>query len=149
VLVTPKQDDNNMSEEDIQIPKSDLKIDVMRSSGKGGQNVNKTESAVRVTHIPTGIVVKVTQERSQLYNRRLALSILVSKLHQMELEKMDNKRSELHENMTSNAFGSQIRSYTLTPYQLVKDSRTQVSSSHVQDMFDGGKTLQLFLDARI
>ena len=130
---------------DIEIKDADLKIDVYRSSGAGGQHVNKTESAVRITHIPTGIVVTCQNERSQIQNRERAMEVLKNKLYQLELQKREEKMQEMKGDMKKIDFGSQIRSYVMHPYSLVKDHRTNVENTNVQDVLDG--SLDLFINA--
>lgn len=115
----------------------DLRIDVYKSSGKGGQSVNTTDSAVRITHLPTGIVVAVQNERSQLQNKETAMGILQSKLELLEREKSAEKIALLKGDYREAAWGNQIRSYVLAPYQLVKDHRTSHESTNPQDVLDG------------
>jgi peptide chain release factor 2 len=122
--------------QEIQIDENDLKIDVYRSGGKGGQSVNTTDSAVRVTHIPTGIVVAIQNERSQLQNREMAMKILLSKLTQLQLEQHVANIKDLHAGESAN-WGSQIRNYVLHPYSLVKDTRTKYEEHDVQAVLDG------------
>lgn len=135
VQVIPEIDDNI----DVDIQDKDLKIDTYRSSGAGGQSVNTTDSAVRVTHIPTNTVVTVQNERSQIKNRETAMNILKGKLYVLELEK---KRAEISSYRTSdaNSFGSQIRSYVMHPYSMVKDHRTNHETGNVQKVMDGDIT---------
>ena len=122
---------------DIQINESDLRIDVFRASGAGGQHVNKTNSAVRITHIPTGIVVQCQNEKSQHSNRDTAMSILRSRLYERELRKeADKPQAQYHDNDAIN-LGSQRRTYTLQPYRLVKDHRTNTENSDVGAVLDG------------
>jgi len=121
----------------IHIEDSDLRIDTYRASGAGGQHVNKTSSAVRITHIPTGIVTQCQNERSQLRNKENAMKILMSRLYQKKLEEEESKRSELHAAKGDIAWGNQIRSYVLHPYSLVKDHRTDVEAGNVQGVLDG------------
>lgn len=121
---------------DIDIKDDDLKIDVFRSSGKGGQGVNTTDSAVRITHLPTGIVVSVQNERSQLKNKEIALKILKNRLYIMEKEKKKKEIDSLKGSSDIN-FGSQIRNYVLEPYSLVKDLRSNHESSNPLDVLDG------------
>lgn len=122
--------------EEAEINDKDLKIDVYRSGGKGGQSVNTTDSAVRITHIPTGIVVAIQNERSQLQNRELAMKILRSKLIQLQLEQHASDISSLHAGESAN-WGSQIRNYVLHPYTMVKDTRTKYEERDVQNVLDG------------
>lgn len=132
--------DNN-----IEIADKDLKIDVYRSSGAGGQSVNTTDSAVRITHLPTKIVVTCQNERSQLKNKEKALSILKSKLKILEIEKQEQELAKLKGENKENSFGSQIRSYIMHPYSLVKDHRTLAETSNVSKVLDGD--LDLFIEA--
>ena len=122
---------------DIEIKESDLRIDVFHSSGAGGQSVNTTDSAVRITHLPTNIVVTCQNERSQLKNKEQALKILKNKLYQKELEKQEQELSDLKGKPTNIVFGSQIRNYTLEPYTLVKDLRTEYETSNANKVLDG------------
>ncbi len=122
---------------DIEINKEDLKIDTYRSSGAGGQHVNVTDSAVRITHIPTGIVVSCQDERSQMLNRQTAMQILKSKLYQLELKKKEEQLQRVRGEKKDIGWGNQIRSYTLQPYQLIKDHRTGIEVGDVQSVLDG------------
>ncbi len=121
----------------VEIDEKDLRIDVMRSGGAGGQHVNKTESAVRVTHIPTGIAVHSDQERSQHKNKATAMRILRSKLFEVEQKKQEEKMGNIHAQKKAIEWGSQIRSYVLAPYQLVTDHRTALKVSNVDAVLDG------------
>jgi peptide chain release factor 2 len=121
----------------IEINENDVRTDVMRSSGAGGQHVNKTESAVRLTHIPTNIVVKVQQDRSQHRNRAIAWDMLRARLFEMEMKKREDKAAAEAAAKTDIAWGHQIRSYVLQPYQMVKDLRTGVSTSNTAAVLDG------------
>ena len=126
-------------DEDINIVVRDdeLKIDVYRASGAGGQHVNKTESAVRITHLPTGIVVTSQNERSQIQNRELCMKILKSKLYELEIEKNKQNIKDIQGELSDIGWGSQIRSYVFQPYSLVKDSRTGVESGNTSAVMDG------------
>ena len=121
----------------VTIEDKDLRVDTYRSSGAGGQHVNVTDSAVRVTHLPTGIVVSCQNERSQHRNRDMAMSILKSRLYELELRKRDEKRAVEEGEKKDIDFGSQIRSYVLQPYRLVKDHRTQHEVGDVDSVLDG------------
>ena len=134
--------DNNAS---IEIKDEDIKIDVYRSSGAGGQSVNTTDSAVRITHLPTKIVVTCQNERSQIKNKEKALSILKGKLKLLELEEQEKKLASLKGESQNIDFGSQIRSYVMHPYSMVKDHRTLVQTSDVLGVLDGD--IDMFIEA--
>ncbi len=121
----------------INIDESDLRIDVYRASGAGGQHVNKTSSAVRITHLPTGVVAQSQQESSQHRNKDIALKVLKSRLYQIEKERQDKKMQNLHDGKDDIAWGSQIRSYVLHPYQMVKDHRTNMEIGDVDRVLNG------------
>ena len=133
VNVIPEVDDDI----NIEIKESDIRVDVFRSSGAGGQGVNTTDSAVRITHIPTNTVVTCQNERSQLKNKEQALKVLKSKLYQIEEEKRLQEANENNKNLDDINFGSQIRSYVMHPYSLVKDHRTGFETSNIQKIMDG------------
>lgn len=133
VLVIPEINE----EIKIELKDEDLKIDVYRSGGAGGQSVNTTDSAVRITHIPTNIVVTCQNERSQLQNKEAAKRYLMSKLYSLELEKLNNKLSDLKGEKAEIGWGNQIRSYVFQPYQMVKDLRTDAETSKVDDVMNG------------
>lgn len=122
---------------EVEIDEGDLRIDVYHSSGHGGQGVNTTDSAVRITHLPTGIVVTCQNERSQLQNKATAMGILRSKLYELEQEKRANELDELRGPKHEISFGNQIRNYVLYPYQMVKDLRSGVETGNVDAVFDG------------
>ena len=122
---------------EIKVADSDLRVDTYRSSGAGGQHVNTTDSAVRITHIPTGIVVACQSERSQIMNRATAMKVLISKLYERELEERNARASDLAADKKEIGWGSQIRSYVLHPYKMVKDLRTGVESSTPDVVLDG------------
>lgn len=131
----------------VEIDSKDLRIDVYRASGAGGQHVNKTSSAVRITHLPTGIVVQCQQEKSQLRNREMATKVLKARLYQHEKQKQDEKRRKAHEKKDEIAWGSQIRSYILHPYQMVKDHRLNLEIGNVKSVLDG--TLDPFIEGML
>jgi peptide chain release factor 2 len=131
----------------IEIKESDCRIDTFRSSGAGGQHVNTTDSAVRITHMPTGIVVACQQERSQHKNRATAWNMLRARLYEAELKKREDKANAEAASKTDIGWGHQIRSYVLQPYQLVKDLRTGVQSTSPQDVLDGD--LDAFMEASL
>ena len=122
---------------EIEIKPEDLKVDTFRSSGAGGQHINKTESAIRITHIPTGIVVSCQTERSQIQNRETAMKMLYSKLVERQEEEEMQKLSEIKGEIKKIEWGSQIRSYVFCPYTLVKDHRTGYETSNIQDVMNG------------
>ena len=141
VEVVPEVDDDV----EIDIKEEDIKVDVYRSGGAGGQSVNTTDSAVRITHLPTKIVVTCQNERSQIQNRETAMKILSSKLLQLELEKKEEELMKLKGEQKSIGWGSQIRSYVFHPYQMVKDLRTNEETSQIDDVMDG--KLENFINA--
>ena len=143
VWVYPVVDDNI----DIEINEADLRIDTYRSSGAGGQHVNTTDSAVRITHQPTGIVVACQQERSQHKNRATAMAMLKSRLYEAELQKREDAAMAIENTKSDIGWGHQIRSYVLQPYQLVKDLRTEVESTTPSNVLDGD--LDMFLEASL
>ncbi len=122
---------------DIDINEADLKIDTYRSGGAGGQHVNKTDSAVRITHIPTGIIVQCQNERSQHKNKDKAMKVLKSRLYELKRKEQEEKKKEFGKEKREIAWGSQIRSYTLQPYRLVKDHRTGLEIGNVDAVLDG------------
>ena len=130
---------------DIEIKPNDIRIDVYRSTGAGGQGVNTTDSAVRITHLPTKIVVTCQNERSQIQNKEKALEILKNKLYQLEIEKKEKELKELKGEQADINFGSQIRNYVMHPYSLVKDLRTNVETSNVLKVLDGD--IDLFINS--
>jgi len=134
--------DNNV---DIVINNEDIKIDTYRSSGAGGQHVNTTDSAVRITHIPTNIIVTCQSERSQIKNRDHAMKMLKSKLYQLEIEKKEQEMAQMRGEQKEIGWGSQIRSYIFHPYSMVKDHRTNIDIGNAQGVIDGD--LDVFIDA--
>ncbi len=133
LFISPVIDDDI----DIIIEENDIRIDTYRASGAGGQHVNKTDSAVRITHIETGIVVQCQNQRSQLINKNTALKMLKSKLYQLKIEQMSAASNELLNQKKEIGWGSQIRSYVFHPYNLVKDHRTNHETSNIQSVMDG------------
>lgn len=143
VYVYPEVEDNIV----IDIPEKDVRTDVFRASGAGGQKVNKTSSAVRLTHLPTGVTVAVQNERSQHANRDMAWKILRSRIKDLEIQKREAVRDEIEASKQNIAFGSQIRSYVLAPYRMVKDHRTGVERGNVDSVLDGD--LDEFITAQL
>jgi peptide chain release factor 2 len=133
VYVWPQIDEDT----DIEIPEKDLRIDTYRSSGAGGQHVNVTDSAVRITHLPTGIVVSCQNERSQHKNRDVAMKVLKARHYDMKLKEQQAKLEQIGGVKKDIAWGSQIRSYVLQPYQMIKDHRTRYQVGDVQRVLDG------------
>ena len=133
MFVSPEIDENI----EIEINEKDLRIDTYRSTGAGGQHINTTDSAVRITHLPTGTVVTCQNQRSQIQNRAVAMQVLRSKLYELELEKRREGAAELEATKQDISFGSQIRNYVLHPYRLAKDTRTKFEQSDVDAVLDG------------
>ena len=133
VFVYPELD----SEITVEVDEKDIRVDVFRASGAGGQHVNKTSSAVRLTHMPSGIVVQCQQEKSQHRNKDLAMKVLKARLYQLEQDKQEEKMQEMHDSKEDIAWGSQIRSYVLHPYQMVKDHRIKMDVGNVNAILDG------------
>ena len=140
VFVSPEIDDDI----DIEVEEKDLRVDTYRSSGAGGQHVNVTDSAVRITHVPTGIVVQCQAERSQHRNRAMAMKVLRARLYELERQRQQERLVEIHKGKKKIEWGSQIRSYVLHPYQLAKDHRTGVEVGNVAAVLDGA--LRPFVD---
>jgi peptide chain release factor 2 len=143
VAVTPVVDEKI----DVEILDKDLRIDTYRASGAGGQHINKTDSAVRITHLPTGIVVQCQQERSQHKNRAKAFDMLRARMYELELRKREEAAAALEATKTDIGWGHQIRSYVLQPYQMVKDLRTGIETSQSQSVLDGN--IDQFLEAAL
>ncbi len=139
--VMPEIDDNI----EVEVRPEDLRVDTYRASGAGGQHINKTSSAVRITHIPTGIVVSCQSERSQIQNREQAMKMLKAKLYQKEVEEKEKQLAEIRGEQKEIGWGSQIRSYVFHPYSMVKDHRTNVETGNVQAVMDG--EIDPFIDA--
>ena len=144
VDITPLYNDSLIT---VDIKETDIRIDIYRSSGCGGQGVNTTDSAVRITHIPTKIVVTCQNERSQLRNKEVALKVLKNKLYQLEVEKREQELRSIKGTNTEINFGSQIRTYTMHPYSLVKDHRTNTETGSVTKVLDGD--IDLFINANL
>jgi peptide chain release factor 2 len=136
-------------DDDIQVEvlEKDLKVDTFRASGAGGQHINKTDSAIRITHIPTGVVVSCQADRSQHRNRAMAMDMLKARLYELELRKREEKAQAIEAQKTDIGWGHQIRSYVLQPYQMVKDLRTEVETSDSQGVLDGD--IDRFLSASL
>ena len=130
---------------EINIDEKDLRIDTFRASGPGGQHVNKTSSAIRITHLPTNIVVQCQNEKSQHRNKEMAMKVLRARLYEIEREKQEQEKQERHQNQKEIAWGSQIRSYVFNPYRLVKDHRTNVEVGDLDRVMDGD--IDIFIDA--
>ncbi len=143
VWIYPEVDDNI----DIEIVESDLRVDTYRASGAGGQHVNTTDSAIRITHVPTNIVVQCQSDRSQHRNRATALSMLKARLYELELQKREEAANDTNATKSDIGWGSQIRSYVLHPYQMVKDLRTQAETGNSQAVLDGD--LDQFIEASL
>jgi peptide chain release factor 2 len=133
VFVYPELDKEIM----VEIDDKDLRIDAFRASGAGGQHVNKTSSAIRITHLPSGIVVQCQQEKSQHRNKELAMKVLKARLYQREKQKQNDMLQEMHDSKDEIAWGSQIRSYVMHPYQIVKDHRTNLDVGNINSVLDG------------
>jgi peptide chain release factor 2 len=133
LFVYPEVDENI----EVELNDKDMRVDTYRATGAGGQHINTTDSAVRITHIPTGIVVQCQNQRSQHQNRAVAMQVLRSRLYELELEKRKAETAELEANKAAISFGSQIRSYVLAPYQLVKDTRTKLERGNVDAVLAG------------
>lgn len=133
LFVYPEIDENI----EVEINEKDLRVDTYRATGAGGQHINTTDSAVRITHIPTGIVVQCQNQRSQHQNRAVAMQVLRARLYELELEKRRSETAELEANKADISFGSQIRSYVLAPYRLVKDTRTKLERGNVDAVLAG------------
>ncbi len=129
----------------VEVDEKDLRIDTFRASGPGGQHVNKTSSAIRITHFPTGIVVQCQNEKSQHRNREIAMKFLMAKLYDLEKQKLDQKKQDMHDSQKDIAWGSQIRSYVFNPYRMVKDHRTGIDVGDLDRVMDGD--IDMFIDA--
>ena len=141
VSVLPEVD----ADTQIEIEDKDLRIDTFRASGPGGQHVNKTSSAVRITHLPTGIVVQCQNEKSQHRNKEMAFKVLRSRLYEIQKEKLEEKKQKIHDSQKEIAWGSQIRSYVYNPYRMVKDHRTNVEVGDLERVMNGD--IDVFIDA--
>ena len=129
----------------IQIEEKDLRIDTYRASGPGGQHVNKTSSAIRITHLPTGIMAQCQNEKSQHRNKDIAMKVLKAKLYELEKRELEQKKQEIHQGQKEIAWGSQIRSYVFNPYRMVKDHRTNLEVGNLDRVLDGD--IEMFVDA--
>lgn len=129
----------------IEVAEKDLRVDTYRASGPGGQHVNKTSSAVRLTHIPSGIVVQCQNEKSQHRNKDMAMKVLKARLYEIEKDKLEEKKHEMHQSQKDIAWGSQIRSYVFNPYRMVKDHRTNAEIGNLEKVMDGD--IDLFIDS--
>lgn len=147
VFVYPSSDE----EIEIEIDQNDIRIDTYRASGAGGQHVNKTDSAIRITHIPSGIVVQCQNERSQHKNKASAMKVLKARLHQLEVEKQKEDNQELEDSKMDIGWGSQIRSYVFHPYNMVKDHRTKEETGNISAVMDGAldNFIRAFLMSRL
>jgi peptide chain release factor 2 len=133
LFVSPEIDENI----EVEVNDKDLRVDTFRATGAGGQHINTTDSAVRITHLPTGIVVGCQNQRSQHQNRAVAMQVLRSRLYELELEKRRAETAVLEANKADISFGSQIRNYVLAPYRMVKDARTKVERGDVDAVLSG------------
>ena len=129
----------------IEVQEKDLRIDTFRASGPGGQHVNKTSSAIRIKHLPTGIVVQCQNEKSQHRNKEMAIKVLKARLYELEKEKQDQEKQEIHQSQKEIAWGSQIRSYVFNPYRMVKDHRMNMEVGDIERVMDGD--IDMFIDA--
>jgi len=129
----------------IQIDEKDMRIDTFKASGPGGQHVNKTSSAIRITHIPTDIVVQCQNEKSQFRNKEMAMKVLKAKLYDLEKKKQEQQKQERHKSQKDIAWGSQIRSYVFNPYRMVKDHRTNLEVGNLDRVMNGD--FDMFIDA--
>lgn len=147
VFVYPSSDE----EIEIEIDQNDIRIDTYRASGAGGQHVNKTDSAIRITHIPSGIVVQCQNERSQHKNKASAMKVLKARLHQLEVEKQKEDNQELEDSKMDIGWGSQIRSYVFHPYNMVKDHRTKEETGNISAVMDGAldNFIRVFLMSKL
>lgn len=141
VFVYPEVDDEVV----VEINEGDLRVDTYRAAGAGGQHVNKTDSAVRLTHIPTGVVVQCQNERSQHKNKAMAMKVLKSRLYELKLQEQSEKLDEMSKSKKEIAWGSQIRSYVLHPYKMIKDHRTKIEVGNVNSVLDGD--IDAFIEA--
>ena len=140
----PTSSRTGRDEIEIEINEKDLRIDTFRASGAGGQHINMTDSAVRITHLPTNIVVQCQNERSQIQNREQAFKMLKARLYQAEMEKLEAAKTQVENSKKDNAWGSQIRSYVLHPYKMIKDHRTNVETGNVDAVLDGDIDMFIF-----